>query len=541
MSDFEVLQLREEIEMLRRRLAAAESLRGSTGPSVSARASVAASPAAHTASTGFSSPSSRSTPTRLHSETKHTARPLHRQQQQHLQKQQQQEHQESPQPSSSMMLAFEHPLLSLQLSSIHAPSDILPPSSPRMMLEELGPPDGNYAPLFGASTNSRGSGASVGSGRSGSFRSSRSGNATPRPDSNADRPALGSDGTAAAFQSAQHHRADQHSLPMQNSSSSQSLFGSATSKNTSGMDGSSSRHRSTGCNDSGRDGDDEASYEDVLRNVQRVLAVDDRPADRDHRLYFAEKYQSTRNESGLAGADDGGDSDADGIDSLLSSIQQAIGSDSSASLQSSFNNQVHASARYTSDPRHAPPSSQPPSIAHSSPRSDYGKASCASSRTSTLPVYHIPRIEYVSLVEDDSLLERASDPIMSKYLPQHMQDKSRSLQHQQRSTTPSQRQSHHQHMAKQPTPAKQVPTAVMYSNMSHRRHATEDISMASSASQLKEAASSLTADFEDQLSMASLEYLRRHSLQPHPSEPMPTEQTTRLLDLDRLHRLPKLK
>eukprot|EP00842_Homolaphlyctis_polyrhiza_P001227 jgi/Hompol1/2104/HPOL_005840-RA len=105
------------------------------------------------------------------------------------------------------------------------------------------------------------------------------------------------------------------------------------------------------------------SYEDILRNVERVL----QPST------SSEAFPPSVHAVELSSSND-----TDGIESLLSHIELAIGSTSATQL---------------------------PSVSSTPSCIDAGTIDTADQRSKAPPLYHIPKIEYASIVDEDTMLE----------------------------------------------------------------------------------------------------------------------------------------
>ncbi|KAJ3043066.1 hypothetical protein HDV00_005974 [Rhizophlyctis rosea] len=165
------------------------------------------------------------------------------------------------------------------------------------------------------------------------------------------------------------------------------------------------------------------------------------------------------------------------------------------------------------------------------------------------PSVDIPRIEYESFVDDDTLAERALAPLLAKYLPPEL--------------LPTVQK--HPRQSSRHTSPYHVPTTISAYPHSRNPPFTNN--------ELTTAVDQTSVDFEDQLSLASLEYMKRHQLDRTSSSSSPTstaaaagaqgqhlnghasnqgtlgrtmgvargEQTTRILNVESIRKLPKLR
>ncbi|KAK6099151.1 hypothetical protein MT418_000602 [Batrachochytrium dendrobatidis] len=412
--------------------------------------------------------------------------------------------------SSSMLTSFEHPLLSLHMSSIHAPSDILP-TSPRMVLDELGPPDGQYIPLFCPSkSNQPNLSQSISSMVDQSLHHSTS----QRP-SNSSTPKAFT--TKVQSHDCRNKVYVDRTLPSSSSASPIPLTASVSFE----------QKQQLLLPQAAIADQDEFTpelYTDLLKKVEQALQIKDNESILDTKLGLDYSQRVNVHSNNLNSSSTVGSSDdsVDGIDSILSQIQQAIGCDGS-SLQNSSHSipqiqNTHQNQPLLSQESHA---QRIPSLPVNT-KSNY--------KNDATSIFRVPHIEYNSLVEEDSLLERASDPIMQRYLgPNYLQPHN----NQKRTPYPSHLDSSRQ--------ANGTPSHFSSSrrvnnrlNNTYGNNVLND-SQSSSNSTICDAS---TSNFEDQLSMASLEYLLRYSLQnPEPTDSEPT----RVLDLAHIHSLPKLR
>ncbi|KAJ3295190.1 hypothetical protein HK104_002924 [Borealophlyctis nickersoniae] len=111
-----------------------------------------------------------------------------------------------------------------------------------------------------------------------------------------------------------------------------------------------------------------------------------------------------------------------------------------------------------------------------------------------------PKIEYESFVEDDSLVERALAPLLAKYLPPELLPKATSKP----SLQPTRSPSHASATGQVASPIPRFQRASLPQ--------TYSVGSTPSTTATSSVLDPSSVNFEDQLSLASLEYLRRHQL-----------------------------
>ncbi|KAJ1334524.1 hypothetical protein BSLG_007679 [Batrachochytrium salamandrivorans] len=388
---------------------------------------------------------------------------------------------QNTQASSSMLSNFEHPLLSLHMSSIQAPSDILP-VSPRMMLDELEPPEGQYV-LFGHRSIS-----------SHTSRPEITHAGTPMPNEFSQHQSSGTRSDASTpKRPAIHYRSQEDVMLDDRYQSTNTILypGSLLHEDIS---------RNPPLPSSPVD-DTHAieSYDGLLRKVEQALNIEDSAPP-----HLSGVLKSKSPDEQINTGTHHTDIDAtDSIDSMLNQIQHVLSTDIYTSTR------AHPSACSATRPT-SRNIQEPPII--SKPHSN-----------AIHPTYYLPSIEYNSLVEEDSLLERASDPIMRRYLGSEC-------------FLP-----HH----KKVEPQQGIPTrdsTHRYDSSNFGRHRMSNFAHNEQVTSVPLTNDSIcdahTSDFENQSFVASLNYLHRRPLN---NQSTSDQETTQVLNLAHIHSLPKLR